>query len=145
MKKFTLRQDWTPIKLDVSVEMPEELDISHLRGNGPQQDEDILPESLGMFIIQFFLLCFNIFYIDFICVTSENSAVPFAYDINLMSELTQMGFPEEACKRAVFFTNNRGLNDASNWLMEHISDSDFAEPFTIPGVNSKSGLLVVLF
>lgn len=61
-----------------------------------------------------------------------------------MSELTQMGFPEEACKRAIYFTNNGTLNDASNWLMEHISDSDFAEQFIIPGVDSKSGLKVLL-
>lgn len=61
-----------------------------------------------------------------------------------MSELTQMGFPEEACKRAIFFTNNQGLNDASNWLMEHISDSDFSQPFILPGLESNSGLIVTL-
>jgi len=53
LKKFTLREDWVPIKLDVSVEMPEELDISHLRGNGPQEGESILPDISGMlFYIQ---------------------------------------------------------------------------------------------
>lgn len=51
LKKFTLREDWVPIKLDVSVEMPEELDISHLRGNGPQDGESILPETLGIFVL----------------------------------------------------------------------------------------------
>lgn len=114
LKKFTLRADWVPIKLDVSVEMPEELDISHLRGNGPQEGESILPE------------------------THDIAPVPFAYDMTLMSELTQMGFPEEACKRAIFFTNNQGLNDASNWLMEHISDSDFSQPFILPGLESNT-------
>lgn len=58
MKKFTLRQDWTPMKLDVSVEMPEELDITHLRGNGPQKDEDILPQNTGIFTVKFVLLNF---------------------------------------------------------------------------------------
>lgn len=56
-----------------------------------------------------------------------------------MSELTQMGFPSEACKRAIFFTKNRGLNDATYWLMEHISDSDFSDPFIPPGTESESG------
>jgi len=78
-------------------------------------------------------------------VHSGLDPVPFAYNINLMSELTQMGFPEEACRRALFFTNNQGLNEASNWLMEHISDSDFSEPFTIPGTETGSGLNVTLF
>lgn len=61
------------------------------------------------------------------------------FDENVLSELTQMGFPPEACKRAIFFTKNQGLNDASNWLMEHISDSDFSDPFTPPGTETKSG------
>lgn len=64
---------------------------------------------------------------------------PFVFDETVMSELTQMGFPPEACKRAIYFTKNQGLNDASNWLMEHISDSDFSDPFTPPGTESKSG------
>lgn len=34
-----------PIKLDVSVEMPDMLDISILRGAGPQPDEELLPEA----------------------------------------------------------------------------------------------------
>lgn len=44
LKKFTLREDWVPIKLDVSVEMPDILDISILRGDGPQPEEELLPE-----------------------------------------------------------------------------------------------------
>lgn len=34
-----------PIKLDVSVEMPDLLDISILRGSGLQPDEELLPET----------------------------------------------------------------------------------------------------
>jgi len=49
LKKFTIRDDWTPIKLDVSVEMPEELDISNLRGKGPQNDEMLLPETQSLY------------------------------------------------------------------------------------------------
>lgn len=56
-----------------------------------------------------------------------------------MSELTNMGFPPEACKRAIFFTKNNSLNDATNWLMEHISDSDFSDPFQEPGTAINSG------
>jgi len=63
----------------------------------------------------------------------------FVYDENIMSELTNMGFPPEACKRAIFFTKNKSLNDATNWLMEHISDSDFSDPFVQPGGDTNSG------
>jgi len=48
LKKFTLREDWVPIKLDVSVDMPEEINIEYLRGNGPQEGEHLLPESASM-------------------------------------------------------------------------------------------------
>jgi len=49
LKKFTIREDWTPIKLDVSVEMPDELDISYLRGKGPQNGEKLLPETQSLY------------------------------------------------------------------------------------------------
>lgn len=39
-----LREDWVPIKLDVSIEMPDVLDLTPLRGKGPQPDEELLPE-----------------------------------------------------------------------------------------------------
>lgn len=44
LKKFTLREDWVPIKLDVSIEMPDVIDISMLRGSGLQPGEELLPE-----------------------------------------------------------------------------------------------------
>lgn len=65
LKKFTLRDDWVPIKLDVSVEMPEKMDISHLRGNGPQLGENILPETTGVWFKIYFInivlyVCLNV-------------------------------------------------------------------------------------
>lgn len=47
LKKFTLREDWTSIKLDVAVEIPDELDLSSLRGAGLQPNEELLPELTG--------------------------------------------------------------------------------------------------
>lgn len=46
-----------------------------------------------------------------------------------------MGFNIESCKRAVFFTKNSGLENATQWLMEHITDFDFNDPFIPPGTN----------
>lgn len=54
LKKFAIRADWVPIKLDVSVQMPALLDITHLRGNGPKSDEQLLPETSGvLFTVNF--------------------------------------------------------------------------------------------
>lgn len=41
LKKFTLKEDWTSIKLDVSVDCPDVLDISSLRGHGLRPGEEV--------------------------------------------------------------------------------------------------------
>lgn len=109
LKKFTLREDWVPIKLDVSVDMPIELDLSNMRSNGLQPEETILPNNI------------------------ENPP-EIKFNEAIMSELLVMGFPKEACKRAVFNTKNAGLEAATQWIMEHICDDDFASPFEVPGI-----------
>lgn len=113
LKKFTVKEDWTPIKLDVAVEMPDTVDLSFLRGNGLQPDEELLPDGV--------------------------TPPPPVYDAALLDQLTDMGFPPNACKRALYFTENRSLEAATNWVMEHIADSDFDEPFVPPGVDFKPG------
>lgn len=115
LKKFTVKEDWTPIKLDVAVEMPDMLDLSCLRGNGLQPNEELLPE------------------------TASTDVPPPAYDSLMLEQLIEMGFSPEACKRALYFTENHSLQAAINWAMEHIADSDFAEPFIPPGIDVKSG------
>lgn len=44
LKKFTLRSDWTSVKLDVAIDIPDELDLAPLRGHGIQPNEEALPE-----------------------------------------------------------------------------------------------------
>lgn len=43
-----------------------------------------------------------------------------------------MGFPREAIKRALYYTHNQGLEYATKWLMDHITDNNFSEPFVVP-------------
>lgn len=92
-----------------------------LRGLGLQNGEELLPELAG------------------------SEPPPPVYDQAILTQLTDMGFPPEACKRALFFTENRGLEVATNWLMEHITDSDFADPFVPPGIDTKPGWLDLFF
>lgn len=114
LKKFDVRDDWVPIKLDVAVEMPDVLDISSLRNKGPQPGEEPLPETPGT-----------------VNLPPLNEA--------LLSQLVDMGFPVEACKRAVYFTDGAGIEQATGWLMSHIADADFSEPFVPLGVPAGSG------
>ncbi|GAB1862828.1 Ubiquitin carboxyl-terminal hydrolase [Camponotus japonicus] len=113
LKKFTVKEDWTPIKLDIAIEMPDTVDLSFLRGNGLQPGEELLPDGV--------------------------TPPPPVYNTALLDQLTDMGFPPNACKRALYFTENRSLEAATNWVMEHIADSDFDEPFVPPGVDFKPG------
>lgn len=113
LKKFTLREDWTCVKLDVAVEIPDILDLSNLRSTGLQANEELLPDL-------------------------DKAPPQPVLDENTIQQLAEMGFPIEACKRAVFFTKNSGIESASQWLMSHISDADFADPFVPPGTDVSS-------
>lgn len=114
LKKFTLREDWVSIKLDVSVDVPDVLDIGSLRATGLLPNEETLPE------------------------TDSDAPPPVIMDPIVLQQLVFMGFPPEACKRAVFFTNNSGIEAATQWMMEHISDSDFGDVFNPPSTDSKN-------
>ncbi|KAG8231725.1 hypothetical protein J437_LFUL013189 [Ladona fulva] len=114
LKKFTLRQNWVSVKLDVAVEMPEEIDLAALKAMGPLPGEEQLPEMQG-------------------------SPPPVTLDENIIQQLVGMGFHIEACKKAVFYTQNSGsLEAAVQWLMDHFGDFDFEEKFVLPGTDRSA-------
>ncbi|XP_064639022.1 ATP-dependent DNA/RNA helicase DHX36-like isoform X2 [Lineus longissimus] len=47
-------------------------------------------------------------------------------------KLVEMGFPLEACKKAVHVTEHTGPETAVQWLLEHAEDADFGSPFEEP-------------
>nr|KAG5700196.1 hypothetical protein BaRGS_011039 [Batillaria attramentaria] len=51
----------------------------------------------------------------------------------IVGQLVEMGFAPEGCKKAVFHTKSSGIEPAMNWVMEHMGDADFADPFVQPG------------
>ncbi|KAK3106047.1 hypothetical protein FSP39_011642, partial [Pinctada imbricata] len=113
LKKFTVGEDWSPKKLDISVDIPVDLDLSLLRGQGLQQGEEELPQ--------------------------EEDSPDVQLDEAVVAQLVDMGFPLEGCKRAVFNTNNSGVEAAMNWVMEHMEDADFSLPFVPPGAKKSGG------
>ncbi|GFS18934.1 ubiquitinyl hydrolase 1, partial [Elysia marginata] len=112
LKKFTIGDDWVPRKLDVAVQMPDVLDLGQLRGRGLQPGEEELPAG------------------------DSPPEPPMEISEATVTQLMDMGFPREACKRAVFHTKNQGAEAAMNWVMEHMDDPDFAMPFEPPQSNS---------
>lgn len=44
-------------------------------------------------------------------------------DESMVSQLAEMGFPLEACRKAVYYTGNTGIDSAMNWVMGHMDDA----------------------
>lgn len=117
--KFGVSETWEPVKYDVSVRMPDTMDLGALRSAGPVEGEKLMPDP-----------------------PEGGAAAPPqapAVDEAVVQQLSEMGFPLEACKKAVQLTGNNGSELAMGWIMEHISDSDFNTPLVVNTSSSKGG------
>lgn len=117
LKKFMVGDDWIPKKLDVLVDMPDTLDLEKFRGKGLQDNEVVLPDKEAP--------------------VAAVGQVP-DIDDSVVSQLVETGFPIEACRKAVYYTGNCGAEVAMNWLMEHVSDSDFADPLQLAPLTQQA-------
>uniref|UniRef100_A0A4W4FKU2 Ubiquitin carboxyl-terminal hydrolase n=1 Tax=Electrophorus electricus TaxID=8005 RepID=A0A4W4FKU2_ELEEL len=125
IKKFTFGLDWVPKKLDVSIDVPDTLDLSALRGTGQQPGEELLPEVAPPPLMT--------------PDSRLDRQLPPVLDDSTVSQLCEMGFPLEACRKAVYFTGNTGIDAAMNWVMGHMDDADFSAPLVLPGSSSAPG------
>lgn len=119
-KKFEYASDWSPTKLNVSLQVPDTLDISELRGTGLKAGEVELVDE------------------DPVAGSSQSKHAGYELNEAIVSQLMDMGFPLEGCKRAVY--NTRETNDyesAANWACTHMEDSDFSSPFALPTQATK--------
>ena len=71
-------------------------------------------------------------------ISSFSSAAPVepAFDMAIVSSLTDMGFPLAACKRAAIITNGQGVEAATQWIMEHMDDPDFNVEPVVPTITT---------
>uniref|UniRef100_A0A3Q2PEB1 Ubiquitin carboxyl-terminal hydrolase n=1 Tax=Fundulus heteroclitus TaxID=8078 RepID=A0A3Q2PEB1_FUNHE len=122
IKKFTFGLDWVPKKLDVSIDVPDTLDLSALRATGQQPGEELLPEVAPPPLM-----------------TPDVEVKAPVLDDSTVSQLCEMGFPVEACRKAVYYTGNTGIDAAMNWIMSHMDDPDFSAPLVLPGSSSGPG------
>ncbi len=109
--KFDFDDHWVPFKLDVEIPMPDEIDVSMLKSAGPQPGEELLPEDEPQ---------------------AAAEAVAFAPDEAVLAQLVDMGFSRNGCTRALYETKNSGVEAAMNWVMEHMGDANFNDPFVDP-------------
>uniref|UniRef100_A0A8C2IAX5 Ubiquitin carboxyl-terminal hydrolase n=1 Tax=Cyprinus carpio TaxID=7962 RepID=A0A8C2IAX5_CYPCA len=109
IKKFTFGVDWVPKKLDVSVDVPDFLDLNRLRATGLQAGEEELPDLTPPIVIP------------------EDTRAP-EIDESSVMQLAEMGFPLEACRKAVYYTGNMGAEMAFNWIIAHMEEPDLPSP-----------------
>ncbi|KAM9798431.1 ubiquitin carboxyl-terminal hydrolase 5 isoform 1-T1 [Neosynchiropus ocellatus] len=141
IKKFTFGLDWIPKKLDVSIDVPDTLDLSALRAMGQQPGEELLPEVAPPPLMT------PDVEVKGILGSHGNEEDDSLYspllspvlDDATVSQLCEMGFPMEACRKSVYYTGNTGVESAMNWIMGHMDDPDFASPLVLPGSSSGAG------
>lgn len=95
------------------MDVPDVLDLEHLRGKGQQENEEAMPQD----------------------DENDNKSEPsFVFNEDMLKSLTDMGFSLDAAKRALYNTQtNPSIDQATNWLFAHMDDEDLNNPFTVPG------------
>ncbi|KAJ4982310.1 hypothetical protein NE237_033147 [Protea cynaroides] len=107
MKKFVMESGWVPKKLDVYIDVPDVIDISHMRSKGLQPGEELLPQTV---------------------TGSELEASKPSANEDIVSQLADMGFNYFHCQKAAINTSNAGVEEAMNWLLSHMNDPDIDDP-----------------
>ncbi|KAM3613905.1 uncharacterized protein V6R79_006797 [Siganus canaliculatus] len=141
IKKFTFGLDWVPKKLDVSIDVPDTLDLSALRATGQQPGEELLPEVAPPPLMTPDVEVKGILgsYGNEEDDSLYSPLLSPVLDDSTVSQLCEMGFPLEACRKAVYYTGNTGIDAAMNWIMGHMDDPDFSAPLVLPGCSSGPG------
>eukprot|EP01026_Neomeris_dumetosa_P037322 TRINITY_DN3020_c0_g1_i1.p1 TRINITY_DN3020_c0_g1~~TRINITY_DN3020_c0_g1_i1.p1 ORF type:complete len:892 (-),score=138.68 TRINITY_DN3020_c0_g1_i1:1653-3944(-) len=108
------QNDWSFKKMEVQLEMPENLDLEMFRAKGAQSDELLQPEDEPQ-------------QQQVSNSTQANINLP-QVDESVVQHLMDIGFPENGCRRAVITTGNCGVEAAMNWILEHQDDPNFNTP-----------------
>ncbi|KAH7546526.1 hypothetical protein FEM48_Zijuj01G0210100 [Ziziphus jujuba var. spinosa] len=96
----------------VYIDVPDIIDISHMRSKGLQPGEELLPEGVP--------------------AEEVESNKPVANE-DIVSQLVSMGFSELHCQKAAINTSNSGVEEAMNWLLSHMDDPDIDAPISQGG------------
>jgi ubiquitin carboxyl-terminal hydrolase 5/13 len=113
MQRYTLGPDWSPIKLEVNLDIPEEIDLTAYKSHGPADGEDLVPAEDET-------------------AAAAAAAVPTqattSIDEGAVSQLMDMGFSLNSCKRALTAVGGSNVEAAMGWVFEHNTDPDFNDP-----------------
>ncbi|KAK4750641.1 hypothetical protein SAY87_004123 [Trapa incisa] len=114
MRKFVMEAGWVPKKLDVYIDVPDIIDISHMRSKGLQPGEELLPEGVA---------------------EDEVESNKLKANEDIVAQLVSMGFNYLHCEKAAIRTTNAGVEEAMNWLLSHMDDADIDDPISDDAAN----------
>ncbi|VDL73570.1 unnamed protein product [Nippostrongylus brasiliensis] len=117
VQRFTMSPDYTVKKLDVDLQVPDEIDLSGLRGIGKKENETLLPDDAA---------------------TSAPPALP-DYDRSIAEQLEAMGFTRNASIKAAIETGKSGgVEAAAEWVMLRLDDPSLNDPPAALAANSRA-------
>ena len=99
LQRYELGPDWTPVKLEVNVEVPEELNLTKYKSSGPQDGERLVPNEDSNDV--------------------SSAAISVDIDEAALSQLMDMGFSLNSCKRALCAVGGSNIDAAMGWVFEH--------------------------
>ncbi|KAJ3679422.1 hypothetical protein LUZ60_017433 [Juncus effusus] len=119
MRKFVMEAGWVPKKLDVYIDVPDIIDISHMRSKGLQPGEELLPEAGPK-------------------GEEKDEKMDVLPNEDIVGQLAGMGFNYLHCQKAAVNTSNTGVEEAMNWLLSHMDDPDIDDPIVSGGGSKDS-------
>jgi ubiquitin carboxyl-terminal hydrolase 5/13 len=119
IQRYQLGPDWAPIKLEVNLDIPQDIDLTAFKSTGSVEGENLIPveetsaaqETAG--------------------AASAAAAGP-AISETGVSQLMDMGFSLNSCKRALTAVGGSDVEAAMGWVFEHNEDPDFNDPLPEP-------------
>ena len=94
IQKFSVDSNWQPMKIDCSLDVPNELDLTFLKGKGPQPHEELLSDAPAPAGGQ--------------TLTSED-----------LKTLHDMGFEVERVKEVMLQTSPKNVQDVIDYILTH--------------------------
>lgn len=121
MQRYEIGDDWQPRKIEVNIDVPEEISLQELKGTGPQEGEKLVPEEAEGSEV----------------ATSAPAAS--IIDEGALAQLMDMGFTMNGCIRALTAVGGSNVEAAMNWVFEHSTDPDFNQPLPEGGAGAQEG------
>ena len=122
LQRYTLGDDWQPVKLQVELKVPEQkeknvykIDLAKYKAQGgPQPGEVLVPEEED----------------DGTSAPAPAAAKPSrpVLDEGALAQLMDMGFSLHSCQRALTAVGGSDVEAAMTWVFEHNTDPDFNDP-----------------